>query len=502
MVNRAVRVAARVGTGIGAVAVAAVLVAAAVAVPTADLASAGQRSGLDVTPQAVDQQRSCPGPLLRLGDLNGQNATSVTSFGTAGLTASSGAVASPLADLDVIAADGGGASQLITAPAAPEGGAPLAAVQAQNADEPDQAGLAVASCEESSAVAWVVAGATDTGRTSLLLLANPSRVESSVDVSLFGVEGPIDAPGLTGLSVPANSQRVLSLAGFAPSASALTARVESRGGLIVPTLQQSTVRGLEPGGVELTGATQEPADIQVIPGVRVTTAAAAAERSQIAGSTDVATAVRVLVPGSEDADVTIGASSDTPGVPGVTVEAKARAGAVVDIPVDGLGDGTYTVTVQASAPIVASVRAATVAAPDPNAVAADQEDFSFEVLGDAADVTAIAGQRIDFAWFVAAPVLGDVASFAVASEPSPRLTVTSVAGTPADLVLTDEQGGRSELALAAGSTASVDLRAGGVYRLEGAAGVSASVSYAADGRLAAAAVRPANPLAGVITVYR
>ncbi|BDI21677.1 DUF5719 family protein [Herbiconiux sp. L3-i23] len=501
MAHKALHIGGRVLAGLASIAAAGAIVGAAVLMPAPSDAAPADVSGLAVTPQPIDQQRVCAGPLLRLGDANGQGATTVTSFGAPSVIASSGATSAALDDIDVVVADGGSSSSVITAPPLAADAAPLAAVQAQLAAEADQSGLAVASCDESAAVSWLVAGATDTGRTTLLLLENPSGVESIVDVALFGTEGRVDAPGLTDLVVPPASQRVLSLAGFAPGAAALAVQVESRGGLIVPTLQQSIVRGLEPGGVELTGATGAPSETQVVPGVRITTAQAAAERSQLGGSTDVATAVRVYVPGDEDAEISIGASSDTPGVAGVTVDATATAGSVVDIPVVGLGDGTYTVTVQSSVPVVAAVRAATVAAPDPNAPVLDA-DVSFEIVGDAGDVDVVAGQRIDFAWFVSAPTLDGTVSFATADAPAPRLTLTAAAGAAADVVLTDEQGERRELSVSAGSTASVDLTGARVYRLDGATGLTGAVSYAADGQLSATVLRPVNPLASTITVYR
>ncbi|MFD1715647.1 DUF5719 family protein [Amnibacterium flavum] len=501
MVGNAVRISTRIGAGVVALAAGAAIIGAAAILPAPESSAAGQASGLEVVPASVDQQRVCPGPLLRFGDLSGQNATTITSVGSQVVGASPGSSQAPLVDVDVSQATGGAASTLVTAPPAPVDQA-LSAAQAQTVAEPDLRGLAVSDCRESSAGSWLLGGATDTGRTTLLLLANPSAVPSTAEVRLFTGDGEVTAPGLTDLIIPPASQRVFSLAGFAPGAAALAVRVDSSGGLVVPTLQQSIVRGLEAGGVELTASTEGPSETQIIPGVRITTAAAAAERMNIGGSVDVGTVVRVFVPGAEDADITVGATSDTVGVDGVVIDAHAHGGSVVDIPVDGLGDGTYSVTVQANVPVVAAVRAATVAAPDPDAEIDESSDASFEIVGGDGDVTFTPGQRIDIAWFVASPKLPDVVTFATAGAPSPRLTMTAGSGKAATLELSAPGQETRTIEVAAGSTVSVDLVQRAPYVLSGASDIVAAVTYAGDGELAATAVRPANPLASAITVYR
>lgn len=502
MASKALRVGTRIGAGVLAVAAAGAIIGATALLPAPESATAaGETAGLVVVPAAINQQRVCPGPLLRFGDLSGENATSITSLGTPTMAISAGGVQSPLADVDVSASTDGATSSLITGPPATDTDV-LTAAQSQFAAEPDLRGLAVAECRESSAGSWLLAGATDTGRTTLLLLANPSAVPSNATVRLFTGEGEIDAPGLSDLIIPAASQRVLSLAGFAPGAAALAIRVDSTGGLVVPTVQSSVVRGLEPGGIEFTGETAEAAETQLIPGVRVTTAAAAAERAQIGGSADAETVVRVMVPGSEDAELTVGAASDTPGVEGVVLDAEVHAGEVVDLPLGGLGDGTYTLTVQSSVPVLAAARVATVAAPDPDAEIPDASDESFEIIGDATDVTFTPGQRIDLAWFVSAPRLPDTASFTTTGGPGPRLTVTGASGRSSTLVLSAPGRDAQTIEVPAGSTVSVDLAGLTSYSVTGAEGVVAAVSYAGEGELAATVVRAANPLASAITVYR
>lgn len=501
MAGKDFQVGARVAAGVSCVVAAAALVAAAViAVPGPTNAATDATGGLLVTPQAIEQQRTCPGPLLLVGAASGQDATTLTSVGSPALTMSPEATSQPLDDVDVVTSDSGATSTLVSAPPAADGGV-LAVAQAQVASEADLSGLAVVNCSESAAVTWLVGGATDTGRTTLLVLTNSSEVDATADVELYTGDGRVEALGLTDVTVPPLSQRVLSIAGFAPGAPSIVVKVESSGGLVAATLQQSIVRGLEPGGTEFIGATAEPAETQVIPGVRITTADAVAERAQVGGSLDVATALRVFVPGAEDAEVMVGVVADTSDVEGTTMSETVPAGEVLDIPIEGLADGTYTVTIESSFPVVAAVRASTVAPPDPNAPISDLET-SFEFVDEASDITIVAGQRIDLAWFVAAEPLDESVTFATADAPSPRLTLTSPTGPDAEVTITAANGETLSRTVSAGSTTSFDLASATLYTITGAEGMVASTSYTADGQLAAFPVRAANPLSGAITVYR
>src|SRR4051795_10357770 len=103
MVSRGLRIGGKVASGVLAVGGAAVLVVGGSLLPVPATATAGA----DVVPASVDQVRACPGPLLRLGDESGQDATTVNSFGvpeaTTGTVAASGAASFALADLDVAA---------------------------------------------------------------------------------------------------------------------------------------------------------------------------------------------------------------------------------------------------------------------------------------------------------------------------------------------------------------------------------------------------------------
>ncbi|MCU1570375.1 MAG: hypothetical protein JWR33_1116 [Naasia sp.] len=510
MASDLLRITGRIATGLLTAGTATVLVLGAALLPPPD--SANGASGVPVSPTAAQQERVCAGPLVRLGDELGQQATEVGSFGkprlSGGTIEKKGAKVTGLKDTDVTS-DDGGTSSVVTAPAAESPSTLLGVSQAQVAATSDAAGLAAAECTEGAALSWLVAGATDTGRSTMLLLANPTRVPAVVDLRLYTADGPVLAPGLSDIVVPARAQRILSVAGFAPGQAQLAVSVTSRGGIISASLQQSIVRGLEPGGIDLVGRTTEPALEQIIPGVRITTSDAAEARAQVGGSQDVETVLRLLAPDA-NASVTIGVTG-ADGAEGTSLKVDAHAGQVLDVPLGPLADGYYSISLSSTAPVVASARASTVAPPAADTTAdvvfgetpaATSDGIGFDVVGPSTtDSSAQTGERIDLAWFAAAGPLADPAVFVTARAASPRLSLTNSGDSPAAVKLTGN-GDEQTLELAAGESVQVKLGKEKVYLLEPSAPVEASVSYAGAGALASHPVRAASPLAAPITVYR
>ena len=181
-----------------------------------------------VTPVASDQVRVCPGPLLTLAEDSSQadTATSVGPFSSAAAARSAEANGSdvPVESTTLSAVDNAqegrdGAPLMLSVPVEPGAtAAPLVSgAQSQTATSETLGGLAAAACTEASSDSWLVSGSTDIGRTSLVLLSNPTTVVASVDLAVYGETGQVDAPGSTGILVQPGSQRIVSLAGLAPN---------------------------------------------------------------------------------------------------------------------------------------------------------------------------------------------------------------------------------------------------------------------------------------------
>lgn len=474
-----------------------------------------------VRPSSAEQSLACPGPAIAVG-ANPSDADALTATGKPARTIGTvgGAEVSSVA-LDRGPVRGGTAPRALSAPAASTAGA-IAGAQREQVTLGDASGLVATSCTAPQSDLWFAAGATTTGRTTVLTLANPSPVEAKVGVRVWSENGVIDAGSFSALVVPAAGRTAVSLAGVAPSAGGLVVRVTSTGGRVGAAIEQRTVRGLESGGVDLTGPTTGPAVAQVVPGVRVAGAQAVASAQRADDSADLQTVVRVLVPGATATDVAITASPDGGGDP-VTVGRRVAPGVVTDFPVTGLADGTYTVRVTADRPVVTGVRTSVVG--DAGA-ATTPDDAASEGTGDdggsapafgtdaglvggdapvdtststAAELPATSTARgIDLAWFAAAPELSSTAAVAVVGGPTPILTI---AGTgSARTVQLSGAVDRSVRVPAAGSVAVPVKR--GIVVLRDAAGLRAAVSYAGPDALAGYPVASADQESRAIRITR
>lgn len=504
--RRGLLIGARIATGIVATGVAVVVAGAVTFLPLPTVGVVPR--SVTVDPAPADQVRVCPGGTLRLGDESGAEADSAFAVGSASI--SGDARGGDLDRVRLSSADPSAAAA--SAPevlrVAPSDGALVAGAQVQRVDAPDYVGLTAASCAEPSGSIWLVGGATTVGRTTALLLSNPTDVPSRVNVEIFGENGQVSAPGMAGIDVPAQGQKVVSLAGFAPGLLSPVVHVTARGGRVVANLQQSIVRGLDAVGVDTVGAGTDPADALVIPGVRIVDAVGSNRASALVDWQDVVPAIRVLVPGDVPAKLTVrvvpvdGSGED---VVGTSFELEADPGVVSEIPLDaggaesgddtggtgaddqvhGLQDGVYTVFVDADQPIVAGVRAST--AVDPGADAAPDEVPS--------------APPSDLAWFAAAPALAAESLVVVPDGPDPILTVVNPTGDDVDVEFAPLAGGASStVSVPAGGSSAVPLEPG-AYVVSGVAGLSVGVTFAAPGELASFVVSPARPGAGPIVVH-
>jgi len=450
-----------------------------------------------VTPDPADQVRVCPGALLRLGDESGQNANTASSLGTPSVTGrgiGADLTRQPISLSDADTGGGASAPDQLTIPAT--AGSTLAGAQSQVADAPDYTGFAAASCAEPSGSIWLVGGSTAVGRSTLLTLTNPSPVDATVALTILSSNGPVNAPGMSGIVVKAGAQRVIPLAGYAPDVASPVVHVVSRGGQVVATLQQSIVRGLDAGGIDLVGAAGDPAKHLVIPGVRVFGALGVNKTLGLSDWDDVAAAVRVAVPGSRTARVQVSLVPQDAKLDGLTFEMDVSSGQVSEVGLDSaaqtdsgavaIPDGMYSVVIDADQPVVAGVRVST--AEDPTA-------------GAAATVSDTTAPPSDFAWFGPSPVLSGDTPAAIASGPAPMLSVMNPSTASVTLTL-DAQGGGTSLSLtiAAGGSGSIAVEPGTVYLLKNAKGLLAAVSYAGNAQLAHYAVTSAGPVSGPIVV--
>jgi hypothetical protein len=281
----------------------------------------------------------------------------------------------------------------------------------------------------------------------------------------------VSAPGATGILVPAGAQKVVPLAGLAPSATAPVVHVTTTGGQVVASLQQSFEQGIQPRGAELAGATGAPDRVQTISGVTIASLAAvtAAQSAESVGVDF--PAVRILVPGDHDAKITIGAVGEAGTNAGNSYAQTVKAGNVAEIPLDNLKDGSFTVTIRSDVPVVAAVR------------------------------TSVIGTKTrDFSWFVSSPPIGGSQLVAVPPGPKPVLHFANAGDADKKVMVQPSTGKATPLTVPAEGGANLAVPSGR-YTLTGADGLTVSVSVGGDGQASSFAVLPAGPLAAPIEVY-
>ncbi|MDR1295542.1 MAG: DUF5719 family protein, partial [Bifidobacteriaceae bacterium] len=210
----------------------------------------------------------------------------------------------------------------------------------------DLGGLAGASCLAPRSESYIVGGSTQVGSATRLVMVNPGATPATVDLTLWGPSGRVDAVGGTGLILPPRAQRVALLEGMIGGAGRLAVKVSASGGEIAAYLQHSRLDGLTPAGVDFAVPGAPPDTSAVVPGI--------VALPTTVESTD-PTVVRLLVTGREDAvaSIAIHGPDGQVEVPG-TVDIPLVAGEVMDVPLLGLAEGTYTATVTSSRPIVAA----------------------------------------------------------------------------------------------------------------------------------------------------
>lgn len=439
-----------------------------------------------VLPVPTAQQLVCPGAILRLADDTGQGATTASAIGrpTTRSASSSGSVDSnPLAQSDASTGGTAAAPSVISTPPNPADPSEvilLSGAQSQQVDEGEFVGLAAADCGAVSTDTWLVGGSTAVGRTTLLTLSNPTEVPATVDLEIFGENGEITAPGTSGIVVPASGQRVLSLAGFAPDIDSPVVHVMSTGGQITAELQQSIVRGLEPGGLDIVGATASLSLENIIPGLRVEGLVAVEElMGGGAGFDDLETVLRLYAPGDGEVTTTISVIPEDGLGTGASFPFVIDAGRVVEVPIGELEEGAYTVRVESDVPTVAAVRVSTA---------------TLAVAADTATST-------DFAWLAAAPELSTTAQLTVAPGPSPMLHLANPTSEPVSVTLVASSGDGTVLELPAGASASIPVEEGETYRLEGFDRLYAAITLAGDGMIARYSAQPAGSGSEPILVY-
>ncbi|WP_437582379.1 DUF5719 family protein [Paramicrobacterium sp. CJ85] len=416
-----------------------------------------------VTPVPSDQLRVCAGSLLDVGR-DADAATAVTRLGDPTLashaTDDAELVTDSIAAPDVTSDADGPATVSLSADAIADGALSAAALS-QNVTTETTAGFAASECRETANELWLSAGSTDVGRTSLVVLNNPTDVEASVDLEVSGENGPIESPNSKGLLIAPRSQKVVSLAGIAPNTVMPVVHVTSTGTDIQAWLQQSSIRGLVPAGIEMAGAGAAPSESVWIPAVTIY----GGQPKVSTGSYDDRTpSLRLYA--TEDKPTHVAATvTDEDGDTVETFDVDIKAQTVTEFPLTSLDSGRYSIELDASSPIVASARTTT------------EDD-----------------KQGDFTWFSSADPLNSAFEVPAAPGPEPTLVVTNPGDESVDVAIGD----RSETIEPGGM---VTAEASDPLTVDPSAPVMAAVTYGKGTEVSSFTITPPKPASEPVDVY-
>lgn len=456
--TRAFRVAAtsaRLVTGVVVAAACVVGVATAVHAPWPTVTHEPAQE--QVTPLPGDSVLVCSGDFRALGrnpaepsEMRAAGTPQVTAGGTSGEPSQSELAVPGLVD--------GGDVPVLTGAVEGRTAPLIAGTESVTLAADDLAGLAASPCGVPRLESWLVGGSVGTGAEDVVLLANASDVPATVTLAVYGT-----ARGGRTVVVPARTQTALPLTAVAAGNDIPVVKVTAVGAPVRAVLQSALMRVLDPVGVDQQEAVAGAQQHVVLPGVQ--TFAAEGDQGDM-------TVLRLLAPGA-DATARVRVTEESGAAGGDEFSVPLRADEPAQVSLSGLEPGTYTVEVDADAPVVAGVRL--------------QDGF---------------GADSDFAWVTPAPQIDTEVAFAVPAGPGPQLQVANTSDEETTVTLTTIDGDApQEIVIPAGKTRSVDVRADRTYLLRPDGAVHAAVTLTAPGALA---VLPVPPSAGVersITVY-
>lgn len=307
--------------------------------------------------KAKDLQITCSGPAVISGGASGTSVTEFKRVGKAGTSISYSAVnSSELRGFSSNPIVGYGIRQDIVKAItklstftvvdktgkSTQGSMLLSAIQLQLADNKKIRGLMAAPCLRPQSEFWLIGGSTAVGREALLVLSNPTAIDSTVDLHIFTENGSSNSAGLSGISVPANKTTFVPLSSFVLRAKSIALQVLSKGGAITALIQQKTVRGTSAAGADFISPSPVANMESIFPGILVRGSKANDNfRAKNEKYSDIQQMLRVFVPGKKDAKINLQVLGTNANTFGTVLSVTASAGKVNDFDIPGLADGDY-----------------------------------------------------------------------------------------------------------------------------------------------------------------
>ena len=304
----------------------------------------------------------------------------------------------------------------------------------------DNRGLVTAACMPAAASSWLIAGGGGPGRRERLVLTNPGPNPVMVDLTVLGVNGPIQSPNGHGLVVGPHARTVILLDAIAGSEPSPVVHVVVQGGEVAAVLSDAWLDGVIPRGGDDTAPVAAPALEQVMAGVAI--AGRATLRIAVPGDGEAVVEARVLTArGPKPLDAN-----------GVT---RLAAHSTKDIDLGALPPDAYAVQVRADVPVVAAAMV------DRRLAPGSASDLAWS--GASAPITTLAGMALGDKALAGGMALGDKAVSAEAAGGTGLMGRLDLAATkdPASVLVTtvgaNGQASSKEVAIGADSVSSLAL---------------------------------------------
>lgn len=218
----------------------------------------------------------------------------------------------------------------------------IAASQVTRSTDATMRGLAGTGCALSGTDFWFVGSGARVGQRGRVYLTNAEPAPALVDVTLYGPDGPIDAPDGRGVAVAAGRQEVRLLDALAPGTERFAVHVHTRQGRISAAVRDQQVDGLTPLGTDWLPVASPPARRVVVPGV----SGGAGERL-----------LQVAAPGDSDAIVRVRLVADSGSFAPAGMDViEVEAGTVSEVDLAPFAAGeAVTVLLDSDVPVTAGV---------------------------------------------------------------------------------------------------------------------------------------------------
>ncbi len=438
--------------------------------------------------KARDLSLVCPGPAFFSGGESGTSLGKPKAMGTAEIQATRSATAnSSLFGAPLTATPGTITERFLSFSTstpyvltvsdplgeATQGSNLLSAVQLDAVTSPRMNGLLGSTCQRPQSEFWIVGGDTTIGREALIILVNASNIDASVEMELLGLGGLENSPGLSGISVAAQSTVVIPVSSFSAKNATFSVHIKSQGAALAGWIQQKTVRGLIAAGADLIAPTVSASKSLVIPGFFVRGEKAAAKLKADGDFSDLTNLVRLTNPGDGATTALVQVVGATSKTFGTVLQAAVPAHSTVDLVVEGLADGDYSIFVEGEKPLLASARLNRT-----SLTAKQKTDFAWLPAVDAA-----AGSRT-----AVVPKVG-VSKLSIANSSKRSAKVTLVGG-----------GLNKRVQIKPGATLTFAVDPAAVVRLDASEPIAVSLVVDVDFTLAVMAVLEQRNLGGQVGV--